>query len=226
MASRKYVWPFVNRVLSCIVIVLFATACKESNKRDISSGLQPGASPQSSNFQPSESTTCIKPFLVEPNARHTLDSIVPGESVEADVLTLLGSPNEKQEWGGISYWLYTSQNFNFTIRFIDKYVVSRDDPRRRLGEIVFRYGIPNQIYWRLPIVDYDESIPRTYLLYPEYGALFIAEEQVIEFSSSTLFRESFIVKPSEFENLLDEQGVLGEIEYDRYIQIRWPCAGE
>jgi hypothetical protein len=61
------------------------------------------------------------------------------------------------------------------------------------------------------------------LLYPDAGALFITERQVVEFSAETRFEESIVVPPHAFGDLLAEHGLSGESLYDNLIEVGWPC---
>lgn len=190
---------------------------------EVTSTVAAPTAPVLPTFYPVESIKCVEPLSIETSSFYIVDEIVPGQSVKDDVLALLGTPTEEMQWNGILTWLYTSQERHYTIKFVDNEVLSRNEPRFNLAEIIGHYGMPNEAYWRLPKVSYHGAIPRTYLLYPNQGALFAEEEQIVEFSPSTLFRESYIVEPSQFEELLDELNVLVETEYDRYVRIEWPC---
>jgi hypothetical protein len=166
---------------------------------------------------------CDDNIIWDANTSYPLDRIIPGKSTKEEVLALLGAPSEETEWEGKVTWLYKSQEYDSRIRFVDEQVVGRDDPRLRLDEIVTHYGVPDQLLWRLPKIDYHGSIPRTYLLYPEEGAMFVEERQITELTANTLFRDSFIVEPSQFDNFLIEFGILVENEIDEYQTIDWPC---
>lgn len=179
--------------------------------------------PNASTLNDETLIECDDNIIWDVNTYYSLDEIIPGKSTKEEVLELLGIPNKEIEWEGKVTWLYKSQEYDNRISFVGEQVIGRDDPRLRLDEIVTYYGVPDQILLRLPKIDYHGSIPRTYLLYPEEGAMFVEERQITELTVNTLFRDSFIVEPSQFDNFLIEFGILVENEIDEYQTIDWPC---
>jgi hypothetical protein len=203
-------------IIVCSTVTFLLTACIGESSDNAT---------QEWNFLGVESVSCGEPFLIEPMF-HPFDEIIPGQSTAEEVSDLLGLPFEEKELNNTPIWLYQMPEgpSPLSIYFRDDTVVRRNEPRARLGEIVAHYGVPTQIYWELPRFYFDESIPRTYLLYPEQGAFFVQEEQIVNFASDTIFRLSFIVAPDEFDNLLVQMGhVLKESDYEEYVQLEWPC---
>jgi hypothetical protein len=215
MTARNYTKLIVIMIV-CFTVMFLLTACTGETSDTITPEW---------NFLGVESVSCDEPFLLEPTT-HPFDGITPGQSTSEDVLNLLASPTEQRETNSILTWLYELPEgpSPLSVYFRDDKVVRRNEPRARLGEIVAHYGVPTQIYWELPRFYFDESIPRTYLLYPEQGAFFVQEEQIVNFASDTIFRLSFIVASDEFDNLLVQMGhVLKESDYEEYVQLEWPC---
>jgi hypothetical protein len=178
-------------------------------------------------FEPVENVSCQEPFLVSTSPPHSFDRIFPSRSVKTDVLDILGEPDDEEEWDGISYWIYELENDNgsYTVGWRGDDLFYRSEPRQRLDEIVARYGVPTEIYWRLPLFYYDESTPRTYLLYREQGTLFIVEDQIVEFATDTQFDESYVIAPDQYQRFLASRGIFNEkwAEYEEYIEVKWPC---
>ena len=105
--------------------------------------------------------------------------------------------------------------------FLDGILVTKIDPRTELGDIVAHYGTPEVIVWQLPSFHNDHPIRTTFLVYPEYNAMFWELRTVMSFTSDTEFRysdftieEAFLAHLSSFET----------DRLDRYVESVWPCS--
>jgi hypothetical protein len=163
----------------------------------------------------------IESFSLTPTA-YPLDQIVLGQTTQAEILALLGPPSEEVFWARQTKWWY--QPYQSWVVFQDEVVVEYSDPRRSLGEILAKYGPPNQIIWKLPKFDYHGAMELTYLLYPQEGVLFEADRQVLTFGLNTPFYASDVVEPSRFDSRIAEQEILIQTEWDWSVEVKWPCA--
>lgn len=160
-------------------------------------------------------------FSITPTP-NIFDSIIPGVTTKQEVEELLGLPSQEVIWQGQTQWYYQSLT---DVIFENDLVIERGDLRGYLGEIVGQYGIPEQVIWRVPKRNYHYAVPRTYLLYPNKGLMFIAEgEIIITFAEDSLFGLPIVVEPEAFDELITSENIYSERDWA--IPIDWPCLSE
>ena len=163
---------------------------------------------------------CDLQLLTSPSG-YTLDQIVLGQSVQEDVQTLLGEPEDQTEYQKLITWWWFEASYAW-VTFDNGLAIRREEPRFLLGDIIAHYGAPTQVVWEIPAVDSSELWFSTILLYPEQGVIFTDESQTIFFSSESSFPSGIVLLPSEFDKYLLEYQIVTSPYYE-YVTFPWPC---
>lgn len=234
MHTREYKEKIVFSLLFCIVLVVLPGCTDLSNVSSQAQESEPVlATAVSTIYVPATHPTeepdpfpfsldevkvsCQFDIDTTQGHDHWADALTPGASSIDDLFALTSIPDETQpERTGL--WRYNSETIHLV--FYNGILEQKADPRTTLGEIVQHYGHPQMIVWEIPRQRFDEASYVTYLVYPEYRAVFFEWNKVAEFAFNTEFRYSNFSTQEIFDTIIAR---FVDDDYYRFEELVWPC---
>jgi hypothetical protein len=170
------------------------------------------------NPAPSLAPVAITATAVYAEAWSRFEQIMPGQTSEAEVIALLGTPNPKTSVGEYVNWWYNPPRGSIT--FKQGTLVAMSMSPKPLSEVISKYGVPQKVVLSKQIDPAQAGEPTssdTWLLYPANDLVFRITGRHEAFTPD-LWANATKVAPGYFNDFLFRWG----IDSSKNESIPWP----